>query len=49
VYCVLAEDMQRNYEMHNEATSVHLADSRTCWYEVVVYDGSNPTNMDTIA
>ncbi len=46
---VLAEDVRRNYSMQNGVTPVHLADGRTCWYEVVIYGGSHPTGMDAVA
>ncbi|HJK45059.1 MAG TPA: imidazole glycerol phosphate synthase subunit HisF [Methanocorpusculum sp.] len=45
---VLAEDVRRNYEMREGVTPVHLADGRTCWYEVGTYGGSHPTGMDAI-
>ncbi|MDV0443824.1 imidazole glycerol phosphate synthase subunit HisF [Methanorbis rubei] len=46
---VLAEDVRRNYEMRDGVTPVHLRDGRTCWYEVVIYGGSQPTGMDAIS
>ncbi len=46
---VLAEDVRRNYEMREGVTPVHLRDGRTCWYEVVIYGGSQPTGMDAVA
>ncbi|MDU9375463.1 Imidazole glycerol phosphate synthase subunit HisF [Methanocorpusculaceae archaeon Sp1] len=46
---VLAEDVRRNYEMQSGVTPVHLRDGRTCWYEVVIYGGSQPTGMDAIS
>ncbi|MDO5846604.1 MAG: imidazole glycerol phosphate synthase subunit HisF [Methanocorpusculum sp.] len=45
---VLAEDVRRNYSMREGVTPVHLADGRECWYEVVIYGGSQGTGLDAI-
>lgn len=45
---VLAEDVRRNYTMKEGVTPVHLADGRTCWYEVVIYGGSKGTGLDAV-
>ena len=45
---VLAEDVRRNYEMCEGVTPIHLADGRVCWYEVVIYGGSERTGIDAV-
>ena len=45
---VVAMDVRRNYELKPDAVPVHLADGRTCWYEVVIYGGSKPTGIDAV-
>ncbi len=45
---VLAEDVRRNYTMKPGVTPVTLADGRECWYEVVIYGGSQRTGRDAI-
>ncbi|MDD4132721.1 MAG: imidazole glycerol phosphate synthase subunit HisF [Methanocorpusculum sp.] len=46
---VLAEDVRRNYDMHDGVTPVYLADGRVCWYEVVIYGGSTRTGIDAVS
>lgn len=46
---VLAEDVRRNYEMKEGVTPIHLKDGRVCWYEVVIYGGSESTGIDAVS
>lgn len=46
---VLAEDVRRNYEMRDGVTPIRLADGRVCWYEVVIYGGSERTGIDAVS
>lgn len=46
---VLAEDVRRNYEMREGVTPIRLADGRVCWYEVVIYGGSERTGIDAVS
>jgi imidazole glycerol-phosphate synthase subunit HisF len=47
---VVAMDVRRNFAPpHAGAIPVQLEDGRTCWYEVVIYGGSNPTGIDAVA
>jgi cyclase len=46
---VCAMDVRRNFTPNEKAIPVRLTDSRTCWYEVVIYGGSKPTGIDAVA
>jgi cyclase len=45
---VVAVDVRRNMEMAPGKTPVKLPDGRACWYEVVIYGGSEPTGIDAL-
>jgi cyclase len=46
---VVAIDVRRNFAMRPDSTPIALPDGRECWYEVVIYGGSEPTGIDAIA
>jgi cyclase len=46
---VVAIDVRRNYAIRPDSTPIALPDGRECWYEVVIYGGSEPTGIDAIA
>lgn len=45
---VLAEDVKRNYDMKDGVNPITLEDGKECWYEVVIYGGTQRTGMDAI-
>ncbi len=45
---VVAIDVRRNSEMKPGVTPVQLPEGGECWYEVVIYGGSEPTGVDAI-
>jgi cyclase len=46
---VVAIDVRRNFAIRLDSTPIALPDGRECWYEVVIYGGSEPTGIDAIA
>ncbi|MDG6257990.1 MAG: imidazole glycerol phosphate synthase subunit HisF [Methanomicrobiaceae archaeon] len=44
----VAIDVRRNFAMREDVTPVALPDGRTCWYEVVIFGGSEPAGIDAI-
>jgi cyclase len=41
--------VRRNFAIRPDSTPIALPDGRECWYEVVIYGGSEPTGIDAIA
>jgi cyclase len=46
---VVAIDVRRNFDIKPGVTPITLSDGQECWYEVVIYGGSEATGIDAIA
>jgi imidazole glycerol-phosphate synthase subunit HisF len=45
---VVAIDVRRRMDLHDDSTAISLPDGKECWYEVVTHGGSKPTGMDAV-